>query len=203
MFVNRTNPHLRFIEGEDNDGGAPEKDAADKGAETRDEDLGEKGETALRRERELRRKADAEVRRLRAAEKELAALREEGASAQDRAIAEARREAAEEATRAANARILSAEARALAGTMEFHNPSTAVRLLDLDHVRVEDDGSFDEDAVRDLLKELAKDHPYLVKGTEEERTPGHRRVGLGGRSNDGEPTDADGRIAAGLRASMK
>lgn len=186
--------------GNSGDGDGSTDDGADG---SREENLGDKGESALRKERERARKAEAENRRLRAAEQELAQLKEQGATAQERAIAEARREAAAEATAKANERILSAEAKAIAGTMDFHNPSRAVALVDLSDVKVDEDGTFDEDAVRDLLRDLAKSDPYLVRSADEGTAPGHRRLGGGGGKNDPEPTDADSRIAAGLRASMR
>ena len=173
---------------------------------TSTDDLGDKGADALRKEREARRKADAEVRRLRAAEQELTALREQGATAQERAIAEARREAAAEATTAANERILRAEARAIAGSLQFHDPAQAVRLLDLGSHLVSDQGDVDDDAVRGLLNDLAKESPYLVKATEEpaeRRTADARRAGLAGAGGTPQPTDADGRLRAGIAAALK
>lgn len=204
MFTNR-NPHLVFVEGtgDDENTGSGGDDATSSNPA---DDLGDKGESALRKEREARRKLDAEVRRLRAVEKELQGIKDEGATAQERALAEARREAAAEANAAANSRILRAEARAIAGTLQFHDPAQAVRLLDLPDHLVNDEGEVDEGALRDLLNDLAKTSPYLVNNREDDETrrpASARRAGLAGTGGQPEPTDADGRLRAGLAAALR
>ncbi len=50
----------------------------------------------------------------------------------------------------------------MAAEARFRNPSLAVRTIDLAGVKVADDGTVDQAALRSLLEALAKDEPYLV-----------------------------------------
>lgn len=80
----------------------------------------------------------------------------------EKAVDAARKEGESTATERANARIVGAEARALAATEKFRNPAAAVKLLDLSGVTVGADGEVDADAIKTKLKALAESDPYLV-----------------------------------------
>jgi hypothetical protein len=63
----------------------------------------------------------------------------------------------------------------------FIDPKSAFRLLDLDDVEIDEDGTID--GLDDAIKELAKDKPYLLKpkakakDDEDDEEPGRRRTG--------------------------
>jgi hypothetical protein len=62
---------------------------------------------------------------------------------------------------AMNTRLVAAEAKAaLAGLV--HKPATALRLLDLSDVEVDEDGNVDTQALDDLIVKLLEDEPYLA-----------------------------------------
>jgi hypothetical protein len=54
-------------------------------------------------------------------------------------------------------------------THDWHNPEAALKLVDLDKVVVNEDGSVS--GLKDALKALANAHPYLVKQSVEPKTP--------------------------------
>jgi hypothetical protein len=72
--------------------------------------------------------------------------------------------------------------------IKFKNPKTAFKLLDLNEVDVDDDGTFD--GLEDAIAALAKSDPYLVEDGKDdgEKTPA-RRVGqpTGSRSKGTNP----------------
>lgn len=84
-------------------------------------------------------------------EKALDAARKEGTAAGVASV-----------TEAANARLVGAEARALAASAKFRNPALAVRNLDLAGIKVDAKGDVDAAAITALLAKLATDEPYLV-----------------------------------------
>lgn len=53
-----------------------------------------------------------------------------------------------------------------ANVVDWVDPSDALRLVDLEEVDVDDDGTVDVKALRRALRELAKSKPHLVKKTE-------------------------------------
>ena len=81
---------------------------------------------------------------------------------QEKAVEAAKSEGRTEALAAANTRLLSAEARALAAEAKFHNPTLAVRALDLTGVKVNDDGSVDAEAIKAKLKELVDSGAFVI-----------------------------------------
>lgn len=81
---------------------------------------------------------------------------------QEKAVDAAREEATTTEREKSNARIIAAEARALAATAKFHNPALAVKAIDLSGVAINADGEVDADAVKAKLKTLADAEPYLV-----------------------------------------
>lgn len=105
---------------------------------------------------------------------EFDAAQEAAKTETERAVEAARKEGETTALERVNTRIVNAEARALAAAAKFRNPATAVRLLDLSGVKVNDDGSVDEAAVKAKLDELATAEPYLIDtgdGTAPPRNP--------------------------------
>lgn len=50
---------------------------------------------------------------------------------------------------------------------KFRNPKTALRLLDLKDVEVDEDGEVDSDAIGKLAEQLLKDEPYLAASSQE------------------------------------
>lgn len=96
------------------------------------------------------------------AAKRLEELEHANASEQEKAVRKAVSEALSAVQEKTNARLLTAEARALAAEAKFRNPGLAVKAIDLSTVAVSEDGTVDAKAVRSLLADLAKDEPYLV-----------------------------------------
>lgn len=129
-------------------------------------------QSALEKERALRKaaeKAAKEGDKHRARVEELEAANQ---SETEKAVAAARKEGAVEARKAADARLVRAEARALAAESRFRDPARVVRLLDgLDDVTVGEDGAVDTDAIQRQLTELSKEAPYLVASDESPRPP--------------------------------
>lgn len=129
-------------------------------------------QSALEKERALRKaaeKAAKEGDKHRARVEELEAANQ---SETEKAVAAARKEGAVEARKAADARLVRAEARALAAESRFRDPARVVRLLDgLDDVTVGEDGAVDTDAIQRQLTELSKEAPYLVASDDSPRPP--------------------------------
>lgn len=48
-------------------------------------------------------------------------------------------------------------------TIDWQNPEAALKLLDLSDVEVDEDGTFDKRALKVAMRNLAKEHPYLVR----------------------------------------
>lgn len=114
---------------------------------------------------------------------------EDAQSEQEKAVAAARREGEAEARKQSDQRIINAEARALAATAKFRNPTTAVRLLDLTGVGVNDAGDPDVDAIKAKLDELATAEPYLIDtGTAPAPRPDSSQGGGGGGGGATKPT---------------
>jgi hypothetical protein len=81
---------------------------------------------------------------------------------QEKAVDAARKEGEQTATERSHARLVGAEARALAAEAKFRNPAIAVRSIDLAGVKVGADGEVDAEAIKAALKTLADSDPYLV-----------------------------------------
>lgn len=159
---------------------------------------------ALAKEREGRKEAERKAKENLAARAKLDEIEAASASELEKAVKAARDEAtAAERTRAA--RILAAaEARAQAAD-RFRNPLTAVRLLDLDDVSVDEDGLVDAAAVTAKLNALAESDAYLLK---DERppipTPGQAGIGVTGGAAVRDPKSADlAQIEADLAAAKR
>lgn len=104
----------------------------------------------------------ADYNDLKAKAKRLEEIEAASASDLEKAVKAAREEGKAEVITAANTRLRVAEARALAAEARFRNPALAVKAIDLDSVKVGEDGSVDADAIKGLLRSLADSEPYLV-----------------------------------------
>jgi hypothetical protein len=90
----------------------------------------------------------------------------------EKAIQKADTDARADMSAKTNTRLVRAEVKALASAAGFHDPADAAVLLQgkFGDVKVTDDGDVDEDAVKALVEQLAKDKPHLVK-TDNGRPP--------------------------------
>ncbi|MDB5716442.1 MAG: scaffold protein [Sphingomonadales bacterium] len=110
---------------------------------------------------------------------------------QEKAVEAARNEGKSEALTTANARLVSAEARALAAEAKFASPALAVKALDLADVKVNDDGSVDADVIKTKLKELADSGAFVI-GDGEKPKPRPDKA-QGGAAGKGDSSVARGR----------
>jgi hypothetical protein len=115
----------------------------------------------LARERDRRQEAEKLAARAGELEAELTKLRESQMSDQEKAVAAAKAEGAKEALATANGRLLRAEVR-LAAAGKLADPEDAVRFLDLDEFKVDDDGNVDTRAVAAAVDALIDKKPYLA-----------------------------------------
>jgi len=143
------------------DEGQGESGSSDGGEDEGTETLGDAGKQALDRMKAEREDAK---RRAKAAETELEKLRNASKSEQEKAVDAARKEGAAEAAQRANDRLIKAEAKALAATAKFRDPSDVIAQLGgrLGEIAVDDDGEVDAKALKALVDDLAKSKPYLV-----------------------------------------
>jgi hypothetical protein len=143
-------------------------------------------QSALQKEREARKAADARAKEFESYRDKVAKLEEAGKSDLEKAVEAARKEGAQTAMQTANARLVKAEARALAASAKFRDPSDAVAFLgDLSTVRVSSEGDVDADSLKAALDDLAKAKPYLL--AEEKPTRPTGDAGQGPR--DAGPVD--------------
>ncbi len=108
---------------------------------------------------------------LKTAQKRVTELEAANATDLEKAVAKARTDAVAEISASVNARLVSAEARALAATEGFRNPALAVKAIDLSDITVNDSGDVDTAALKSALTELAKTEPYLLKSDDGPRKP--------------------------------
>jgi hypothetical protein len=133
------------------------------------EQLGEGGKAAIDRERAAAREANrlksAAEQRAEAAEAELAQLREANQSEAEKATAKAVKDATAAAVAQGNQRLVRAEVKAAAAAAGFHDARDAALLLSdkFGQIKVGDDGHVDENAVKAIVEDLAKEKPHLVK----------------------------------------
>lgn len=152
----------------------------------------------------LKRAKPADYDELKAAAKRLADIEAANASDLEKAVKAARDEGRAEVITAANARLVTAEARALAAEMQFRKPGHAVKLVDLSGVKVTDDGDVDADAIRVALKELADDDPLLLTVPDDGRPKGDADQGPRSTPPPSNPRAADlAQIEADLKASKR
>ncbi len=188
--------------GEGGDKGGSGGDGGDNIGGKGDEDqLGDAGKKAIAEEREARK---AEKRRADAAEKELEKLRNKDKSADEKALDEAKKAGKAEAEEANNTRLINAELRALAAEAKMRDPRDAVAQLrdDLEDIKV-DDGEVDSAGLTKLLTDLKKDKPYLFDDGKDAGT--HQDAGIGGTGGGAAPEVAAGRarIKSAIDAASK
>lgn len=140
---------------------------------------------------------------LKASKDELDRLKAEGQTDHDKALAKAAKDA-EDAARSdertkADTRVLRAEVKAAAGA-KFADPGDALRLVDLTGLRVADDGSVDDAAIRARLDQLLKDKPYLAaSGGGNGSAGGLGNLGQGQRQQAGNLTGREQGLAEAER----
>lgn len=109
--------------------------------------------------------APADYDDLKAKAARLDEIEEQSKSEKDKAVDKAAKDADTAARQdergKANARIVRAEVKAAAGA-KLADPGDAVRLLDLDQFKVDDDGEVDAKAVAAAIDDLVKAKPYLA-----------------------------------------
>lgn len=154
-------------------------------------DLGDAGKRALDEERSARREAE---RARKALEKELADLRSQSMSDAEKAIAKAKEDGRSEALTVANRRLVTAEVR-VAAAGKLADPADAVRFLDLEEFKVDDDGEVDAKAVGKAIDQLIKEKPYLAAGAS--RVQGSADGGARGNGSQGVDMNTLLRRAAG------
>jgi hypothetical protein len=110
-------------------------------------------------------------------------LAEKSQTETERLVNAARKETEQSVVQKFNRRIVQSEARALAASAKFRDPSDAVAFLgDLSQIQVTDDG-VDVKALNSALADLAKQKPYLLIDEKPTRPEGD--VGQGPRGNSG------------------
>lgn len=120
-------------------------------------------QSALQKEREARKAADARAKEFEQYRVKVEKLEEASKTEMERAIDAARKEGAQSALQGANAKLVKAEARALAASSKFRDPTDAVAFLgDLGAIQVSPDGDVDTDSLKSALDALAKQKPYLL-----------------------------------------
>lgn len=150
--------------------------------------------------REKRAAKPADYEDLKKAAKRLEEIESANASDLEKAVKAAREEGRAEVQSAANARLISAEARAVAAEMKFKNPSLAIKATDLSDVSIGSNGDVDTAAIRTALEALATDEPYLV-GEDPPKPP--PSFGGGPRLAPGVPTDPRATDLAQIEADIK
>lgn len=115
----------------------------------------------------------------------------------EKAIDEAKKGTAAETAQRFLSKLVSSEAKSIAGSLGFNDPADALTVIDPASLPVKDDEP-DADAIKKLVEKLATDKPYLLKAGKP--TPRTRP-----KPGEGEPTDTattagKGKAAAALRA---
>ena len=175
--------------GDGDQGGNGGDDGAGDGDDAAAAALGDAGKQALDRMKAEREEAK---RRAKAAEAELEKLRNASKSEQEKAIDAARKEGESEATKRANDRLIRAEAKVLAATAKFRDPSDVIAQLgsSLAEIEVDDNGEVDGKALKALVDGLAKSKPYLIDagdGAGSASDAGIGTTGSGGRTTTATP----------------
>lgn len=203
--------HDLFRMEEDTDGGGGGGDdaaAAAAAAAKAEEDaaaaaLGDAGKQALDRMKAERDQAKKDAK---ANAAELEKLRNASKSEQEKAIDAARKEGESEATKRANARVVRTEAKVLAISAKFRDPSDVVTQLGskLSEITVDDDGEVDAKALKALVDGLAKSKPYLLDdGKPRPVTAAEAGIGVTGDRTKTDTGTGRSRMRAAIEAGTK
>lgn len=186
----------------DGDGEGGDGQGAGDGDESGESQLGDAGKKAIDRMKADKRAAE---RRAAAAEAELEKIRTEGLSEQEKAVALARKEGETEATTKANARLVRAEAKALAAAAKFRDAGDVIAQLGdkLSGITVDEDGEVDQAALKALVDDLAKNKPYLVDSGTTTATAADAGIGTTGTKQPSDPGPGRNRIRAAIEAGSK
>lgn len=187
----------------------PPPPAIDPPPSVEDPPLGPEGEKALQAWKDRAKAAEADAKRTKALEDELAALRAEQMTEQEKAIAAARQEAADgakaEVLGTVNAKLFAAELKAAAksdiATADgkhvrltdpslLADPEVALRLLGLGEIPVTESGDIDTEAISTAVAALVAAKPYLAASA----TPPAGAADQGTRTPPA-PKDLDAQIA--------
>jgi len=105
----------------------------------------------------------------------------------------------EERENRAKTQLIRAEVKSVAARLGFHDAGDAMSQIDIDGIKVNDDGEADSNAIESKLKEVAQKKPYLLKVRDDASASD---VGIGSRGNASADDKLTGkeRIAAGHRA---
>lgn len=172
-------PRMAGAEGDDDgddDAGKDGKDDDADDANKEDDDFDKERALALiKRLRQTEKDGKAAKKELDAAQKRLKEIDDAGKSDLDKATTRAadlekERDAALER---ATTLVLRLTVERAAGKMGFHDPDDAFRLLDRKAITMDDDG--EPTNVDDLLKDLAKKKPHLVKESDDGGSGGDKK----------------------------
>ncbi len=188
------------VEGGDGGDGGDADAGNDDGAD--DATLGDAGKKAIDRMKADKRAAE---RRAAAAEAELEKVRTAGLSEQEKAVALARKEGETEATTKANARLVRAEAKALAAGAKFRDPGDVLAQLgdQLSGITVDEEGEVDQKALKALVDDLVKSKPYLIDTGTTTATAADAGIGTTGTKTPSDPGPGRSRIRAAIEAGSK
>lgn len=146
----------------------PKKDDPPKfDAITSQEEFDRRLSARLAREREKY----ADYEDLKKAKADLDKIREESKTEQEKAVDAARKEGEASGRTASDARVVRAEAKAALATANAKNPDSAVKLLNLDGIKVGEDGEVDAEALKAKIEALKESDDYLF-GTAAPGKPG-------------------------------
>ncbi|MDQ0735325.1 hypothetical protein [Arthrobacter agilis] len=125
-------------------------------------------------------------------------FKESSKTEQQKAIDAAKAEGANEVTGKFTTRIVNAEIKATAASLDFSDPKDAIALFgDISTVEIGDDGP-DAKAIKDRLEAIAKDKPYLLKTTGGPAVRQRPKPKQGSESTETKPAGKS-RAAAALR----
>lgn len=102
----------------------------------------------------------------------------------EKALAAAKDEGKNEVLTATNARLVSAEARALAAEVQFASPALVVKTLDLSDIKVNDDGTVDAEAIKTKLAEAKESGAFVMKDAKPGRPKPDPAQGGGGKKGN-------------------
>jgi len=113
-------------------------------------------------------------------------------------IGELQRQVEARETRA-KTQLIRAEVKSVANRLGFHDPADAMSQIDLEGVKVSEDGEADSAAIETKLKEVAQKKPYLLK-VRDDASASDVGIGSRGSASSNENLSPVERIKAGHRA---
>lgn len=180
-------------EGDDEDDEDDDSDGDDEDDSDDDEDEEETVESLKKKLADTEEERDRAIRRMKAADKTAIAankkadqLRDSSQVAKDLSAAQAEitelKDKLAKASGQDKASIVREAFRDLT-THDWHDPKVAFTLLNLDEVDVDDSGKIDESSLKYAVKQLVKNHAYLVREKDSKGTSASGRNPSGRRRN--------------------